>query len=301
VLEIKDLETFINVVESSSLADTSKELNVNQSTITKRISQLEEKVQGELFNRRSRPLRLTELGEKVYFKARYILGQIEKLENVYEQKVEASQERIKVGISITLLDDLSEHIYERSRIGHHSTEIDVYSGRAQSLIQQVQNKELELAIVMLPEELQLAPDLSFESVGCLPLVIVSKMEDTQEYINLESCNQKGWIMHPTGCYCRELLSQKLKDKKLNFSINKEMLGINLQLDSILNDEGLGLYPKSFFDSYMKHNNDLKIVLVDDFDINLNLGIVYSDKKYLDKVHYFSKTLKQLYFFDNPYS
>ncbi|MFD2013307.1 LysR family transcriptional regulator [Acinetobacter vivianii] len=68
VLEIKDLETFINVVESSSLADTSKELNVNQSTITKRINQLEEKVQGELFNRRSRPLRLTQLGEKVYLR-----------------------------------------------------------------------------------------------------------------------------------------------------------------------------------------------------------------------------------------
>ncbi len=301
VLEIKDLETFINVVESSSLADTSKELNVNQSTITKRINQLEEKVQGELFNRRSRPLRLTQLGEKVYFKARYILGQLEKLESVYEQEIGLSKEKVKVGISITLMDGLSEYLYEKYKFAQSSTEFDIYGGRAQSLIQQVQNKELELAIVMLPSNFKLPAHLSFLNIGAVPLVIVSKNVGVTQYSDLESCCKKGWVMPPEGCYLRELLSDVLQEKQLSFDVNKEAFGIDFLLDSILNDEGLSILPKPFFDHYIKSNNDLEAVLVEDFKVNLNMGIIYSDKKYLDKVSYFSKILKQLYFRENPYN
>lgn len=301
MLEIKDLETFINVVESCSLAVTSKELNVNQSTITKRIIQLEEKVQGELFNRKSRPLQLTHLGEKVYFKARYILGQIEKLENVYDQKSGASQKRIKVGISISLLDDLSEYIYERFRIGKNSTEIDIYSGRAQSLIQQVQDKELELAIVMLPPKLELPSSLSFLNLGAVALMIVSHKHAAKQYSDLESCNKKGWVMPPEGCYFRALLAKALHEQHLNFDVNKEVFSLDLQLDHILDDEGLGIFPKPFLDRCMKYHKDLDAVYLDDFNVNMNVGILYADKKYLDKVSYFSKILKQLYFYEQPRS
>lgn len=301
VLEIKDLETFINVVESSSLADTSKELNVNQSTITKRINQLEEKVQGELFNRRSRPLRLTQLGEKVYFKARYILGQLEKLESVDEQEIGLSQEKVKVGISITLMDDLSEYLYEKYKFTQSPTEFDIYGGRAQSLIQQVQNKELELAIVMLPSNLKLPAHLSFLNIGAVPLVIVSKNVGDKQYSDLESCCKKGWVMPPEGCYLRELLSDALQEKQLSFDVNKQAFGIDFLLDSILNDEGLGVFPKPFFDYYMKSNNELEVVPIEDFKLKLNMGVIYSDKRYLDKVSYFSKILKQLYFCENPYN
>ncbi|EOR08848.1 hypothetical protein F896_01378 [Acinetobacter genomosp. 15BJ] len=43
VVEIKDLETFIYAVENSSLTVTSEKLGIDQSTVTKRINNIEKK------------------------------------------------------------------------------------------------------------------------------------------------------------------------------------------------------------------------------------------------------------------
>ncbi|MCH7314404.1 LysR family transcriptional regulator [Acinetobacter sp. ANC 3882] len=295
VLDIRDLKIFIYAVENSSLTVTSEKLGIDQSTVTKRINSIEQKLKGKLFNRKSRPLQLTHFGEKVYFKGRHILEQMEQLENFHQQKTESFLEKVKIGLPITLVDDLYEYIDDRYKYDHYSTEVEMQSGWGRSLIQQVDERELALAIVMIPSNLQLSEHLFFKNIGTLPLVIVALKNGVKEYKTLERCSKKGWVVHPEGCCFRESLNKKLNEKGSIFYANKEVFGIEAQLTSIVNGEGLGIFPKPFFDKYSATNSDLEAVLVNDFDIHLKVGIVYADQKNSDQVNYFAKIIKERYF------
>ncbi|ENX12572.1 hypothetical protein F895_02948 [Acinetobacter sp. CIP 64.2] len=159
MLEIKDLETFVYAVENSSLTITSEQLGIDQSTVTKRINNIEQKLNGKLFNRKSRPLQLTQLGEKVYFKGRYILEQMQQLEHFHLQEEASFQEKIKIGIPVTLVDDLCEYVYKNYNNDHYLAEVEIQSGWGRSLIQQVAEDELALAIVMIPSNIHFANEL----------------------------------------------------------------------------------------------------------------------------------------------
>ena len=295
MLEIKDLETFIYAVENSSLTVTSEKLGVDQSTVTKRINNIEKKLKGKLFNRKSRPLQLTHFGEKVYFKGRYILEQMEQLEYFYQQETLTYQEKIKIGVPITLVDDLSEYISERYKHDHYLTEVEMQSGWGRSLIQQVAEGELALAIVMIPSNLNFSSHLYFEQIGTLPLVIVSLKNGIEQHTSLERCSKKGWVIHPEGCCFRECLNIELKQRKLFLYANKEIFGIEPHLHSILNGDGLGIFPKPFIDQHAAFNSNLEIMAVDDFNVSLNVGIIYADQQHLNEVNYFAGILRERYF------
>lgn len=295
VLEIKDLETFIYAVENSSLTVTSEKLGIDQSTVTKRINNIEKKLKGKLFNRKSRPLQLTHLGEQVYFKGRYILEQMEQLEYFHQQEVLPNQEKMSIGVPITLVDDLSEYIYERYKHDHYLTGVEIQSGWGRSLIQRVAESELPLAIVMIPSNLNLANHLFFLNIGTLPLVVVSARTGVKEHTSLERCSKKGWVIHPEGCCFRECLNKELKERKLFLYANKEIFGIEPQLHSILNGDGLGIFPKPFIDQHSAFDSDLEIVALEDFNVSVNVGIIYADQRHLKEVNYFAKIVKERYF------
>jgi DNA-binding transcriptional LysR family regulator len=295
VLEIKDLETFVHVVENSSLTVTSEKLGIGQSTVTKRINNLEQKVKGRLFKRNSRPLQLTHLGEKVYFRGRYILEQIAQLESFHEHDDHSLQEPPQIGLPLTLMDDLAAYISDRYHADHYQNDINLHTGWGRSLIQQVIEKELRLAIVMIPSNLNLPEHVHFLKVGTLPFVIVSTNHGVKEHFNIEECSQTGWVVHPEGCCFRESLTQSLRACNLDLYVNKEVFGIELQMSCIQNGEGLGVFPGPFFEKYAKLNSNLQILDIKDFSTDLRVGIVYTDIRYIDEVNYFAQIIEERYF------
>ncbi|EOR03798.1 LysR family transcriptional regulator [Acinetobacter sp. ANC 3926] len=294
-MDIRDLKTFIYVADHQSITVASEKLGVNQSTVTKRIFNMEEIVKGVLFNRRTRPLQLTQLGKKVYFKSCFILRQLESLKNFHTESSEVFRKNIKIGIAQVLIDDLFDSVMSESKKINPYYDIDIYSGWGSSLIQQIHEGEIDLAVLMLPPNLSLAATVSFVEVGTLPLVIVARKGDAYKYNSLEKCSKRGWVLHPESCYFRESLAKLLYDRKLGFYINKEIYGVELQLQSILNGDGFGIYPKSLFDKFIVNNDGLEIIELKDFSISLSLGVVKSQHVGRDEADAFIEIVKNYYF------
>lgn len=73
-MNIKQLRYFCEVVDSGSARAAAEKLFVAPTAISMQLSQLEETLGGALFDRSSRPMRVTALGQFVYPKAREILS-----------------------------------------------------------------------------------------------------------------------------------------------------------------------------------------------------------------------------------
>ena len=65
-MKIEDLELFIHVIEHMSFTEAAYELNLPQSSVSRKIKQMEDNLQVRLIERTSRKINLTEQGEQFY-------------------------------------------------------------------------------------------------------------------------------------------------------------------------------------------------------------------------------------------
>lgn len=77
--ELDGLLLYAVVCKHMSFVNASRELNIPNTTLSRKIKALETHVGGKLLERTTRSLRLTDLGQKVYTKATKILETIDEL------------------------------------------------------------------------------------------------------------------------------------------------------------------------------------------------------------------------------
>jgi len=79
-IEIKHLRTLLGLKQSGSLAAAAERLYVTQSALSHQLKDLENKLEGSLFERKSSPLRFTEKGWLLLMLAERVLPQIDLVE-----------------------------------------------------------------------------------------------------------------------------------------------------------------------------------------------------------------------------
>ncbi len=71
----KTMETFVNIVRCGSLSKAARRLAVSRAIVTRHLQQLEEHLGARLFNRTTRQLSLTDIGERYYAACSKILAE----------------------------------------------------------------------------------------------------------------------------------------------------------------------------------------------------------------------------------
>lgn len=77
----EDLRAFVQVVESGSLTNAAKALQVATSAVSRRVKELETRIGAQLLQRTTRKMRLTAAGETFHVRAVQILQALEEAEN----------------------------------------------------------------------------------------------------------------------------------------------------------------------------------------------------------------------------
>jgi len=151
MLTLTQLESFIQVVELGTFERASQRLNATQSTVSKRISELEQATGLCLFDRSRRNARLTEEGEQLLelaYKSMENAKQILELNAQSERRLH----RVRIGFTeltaLTWLPDfLRDYTLERPDI-----RLDITIDMSRSLYQQFQDGELDLVVIPLVPE-----------------------------------------------------------------------------------------------------------------------------------------------------
>ena len=76
-----DMGVFVQVVDAGSFSSAARRLGVAKSVVSRRVSALEARLEGSLFNRTTRRLSLTEVGQVYYDRARRILDDVAEAED----------------------------------------------------------------------------------------------------------------------------------------------------------------------------------------------------------------------------
>ncbi len=108
-LDPNDLLVFAHVADSGSFSRAAERLRLPKSTVSRRVSRLEEKLGERLMVRTTRRLRLTDLGERLLEHARRIASEVDDVASLAEHRKERPSGRLRVAIpsdlAILLLSD----------------------------------------------------------------------------------------------------------------------------------------------------------------------------------------------------
>lgn len=96
-------KVFIVVANCSTITEASKKLNISQPAVTKSIKNLEWQLNGSLFIRNKKGIKLTENGKKLYNYITPALSQLADVKNFFNNISKIDTGEIKIGTSNTIL------------------------------------------------------------------------------------------------------------------------------------------------------------------------------------------------------
>ena|SRR5438093_5791619 len=79
-MELDDVRAFVSVAGCRSVSQAARDLNITQSAVTRRLQRLETSLGAALFDRRTRPVRLTTAGEAALGSCRRLINDIREVQ-----------------------------------------------------------------------------------------------------------------------------------------------------------------------------------------------------------------------------
>lgn len=221
-MEIANLKAFVAVAELSSFSLAAKQLFLTQPAVSKRVKALEIELDTQLLDRMSSHVTPTEAGEKLLASARRIIFEVTNAIDEIKSLDEEIGGRLKVGTSHHVGIHRLPPILRAFTSDYPAVELDLSFLDSELACEQVQNGQLELAVVTLP---QVVPsNLLTQVIWPDPLTIVVPVDhplaDGKEHPP-EALSRHPAILPSVGTITRSILETSLAPYNVDIEVALE--------------------------------------------------------------------------------
>lgn len=150
-MSIRQFRAILAISEQGSFAAAARELNLTQSAIGMQVAALEQSLGVKLFDRNFRPPRLTRAGTVATNRARTIVAQYDDLVDSLSEP-DILRGSFRLGVIPTVLTNLLPATLMRLRDEEPGLTVNVSSNLSGELMQQVERRDLDAALMHKPDE-----------------------------------------------------------------------------------------------------------------------------------------------------
>lgn len=217
-MDQKQLERFVDVVESGSLSRTSKRLNVSQPALSKSLRLLEEQLGVRLLERGPRGVKLTVFGESFYRRARSVTAELRRANDDLDHIRGLLTGSISLGVTPGpgILDQIIPKAIVRIALKRPHLKVRVRSGTISELLVDLHRGDLDLLFTVLDERTK-GPDLKiqrlFEDSFALVVRTGHKLL-TQREISLKDLMSSRWVMLEDALPLWESVSRLAREENI---------------------------------------------------------------------------------------
>ena len=267
-MQINQINAFLAVAELGSFSRAAEQLHITQPAVSKRIRQLEISINTALFDRISKRSILTPNGQAFKPHAERILQELKS----YRFSLSRQQDSPSGSLSFATSHHIGLHRLPGTlrdfKIRYPQVDLDLHFMDSEDACIAIENNELELAIVTLPE-------LADEKINCEPvwidqLVVVTAADHAlagQQEIDPLELLEHAAILPSLGTFTRKIINGL-------FDANKDQLKIILETNyletiKVMVSANLGwsILPQSMVDSSLSSHR------LRGLDVQRPLGIV----------------------------
>lgn len=144
---LKQLRYALAVAETGHFGQAAEQCHVTQSALSQQIKQLEQSCNAQLFERRSRSVRVTSFGKEFLVHAEQIIRDTDALTRFATENSSQPNRALKFGLIPTVAPYLLPEIYPALRADLPNIRFDVREGHTDRLLAQLDSGELDLALI----------------------------------------------------------------------------------------------------------------------------------------------------------
>ena len=149
-MTITQLKYTLAVAEHGNFTTASEKCFVTQPTLSMQVQKLEEELGVTIFNRSTKPLQVTEVGEKVLNQARKIIQESTRMNDVISEEKGIIGGTLKVGIIPTVTSTLLPLFLNIFTKKHKNVDLKIEEFNTETIVQKLEDNSIDCAIAATP-------------------------------------------------------------------------------------------------------------------------------------------------------
>ncbi len=243
-LEIRQLRQFIAVAEEESFTRAAQRCHIVQSALSTSVRQLEDELGARLFVRTTRQVKLTAVGHTFLETARQALHTLESGAARVADVAALRKGRLSIGTvqSLPPFIDLPA-LLARFHAEYPNIEVKLAQGGAQTLIQKVIDRQLDLAI--LPQE-EASAELVNQIIACDELMLVCAANHplaAKKSVSLKQLANEAFVDFEPGQGTRRVVDRVFATAAISRRINFEVSDLDTLMGLVEHGLGVALVPR----------------------------------------------------------
>jgi len=151
-MTITQLNYVLAVAEYKNFTKAAEKSFVTQPTLSMQIQKLEEELDIVIFDRKSKPLKLTDIGQKIITQAKKIVAEAGRMQDIVEQQKGFIGGEFKLGIIPTVAPALLPMFLKNFGKKYPRIQLAIEEINTQEIIQKLESGQLDAAIAATPLE-----------------------------------------------------------------------------------------------------------------------------------------------------
>ncbi len=145
-MNLKDLKYLVAVADHQHFGKAADAVFISQPTLSGQIKKLEEQLQITIFERTTRGVNITAIGEKIIGEARQIMAHAQNIENLAAAQSDILCGELKLGIIPTIAPYLVPHFLTRTLTDHPKLALSLHEDKTDALYAMLANFTIDAAI-----------------------------------------------------------------------------------------------------------------------------------------------------------
>ena len=197
-MELHQLQYVVEVANQKNFTRAADKINVSQSTLSHQIGKLEDELGVKLFDRNSRTVGLTQVGEDFINQAKILLDNLEKSKQIVQEYKGLLKGTLRIGAIASLgRIDFANLMTEFCR-QYPDVKLEIVQAGTYGLLEKLASKSIDIAFVILPADDQYR-DISFRHLAYDEFILAlppSHRLAGKPTIDLAEVAEEKFIFHP---------------------------------------------------------------------------------------------------------
>ena len=278
-MEIRQLHSFIKIVELQSFSKAAEALGYTQAAVTIQIRQLELEFNTRFFDRVGRHVELTPPGRKFLMYANEILRKVDDVHAMLGNAV-VKDHRLRVGTLESLLSFKLPKVVSYFYKHYPTVALEIRSGTPKELNEMLDHNQIDLAYYIDQKVYGQNWEKTLEEPESVVFVASTdaKLPKKEEYLLAELLNQPFFLTEKDSNY-RYALEQELASRHLGIRPFFETRNPDVIIELIKENQALSFLPRSAVEESL-NNGSLRLLKVQDFEMQMYRQLFYHKDKWI---------------------
>ena len=278
-MEIRQLHSFIKIVELQSFSKAAEALGYTQAAVTIQIRQLELEFNTRFFERVGRHVELTPPGKKFLMYANEILRKVDDVHALLGNAV-VKDHRLRIGTLESLLTFKLPKVVSYFYKHFPTVALEIRSGTPKELNEMLDHNQIDLAYYIDQKVYGQNWEKTLEEPESVVFVASNdaNLPDKEDFLLAELLNQPFFLTEKDSNY-RYALEQELASRHLGIRPFFETRNPDVIIELIKENRVLSFLPHYAVEESLK-NGSLRLLKVRDFEMQMYRQLFYHKDKWI---------------------